>query len=523
MQYLKHSVAFAIVGLSASSAAYAGGLFLPGNGPISSGRAGAAVASAEDAEAIAVNPAGIAKVHGTRIIIAASMLSHAQQFRRNGSYENPVGKTLPWAGQDYGTAVDKPRPAIGVGSFQALPLLGIVSDLGGHVPGLAVGFAVIAPNAYPTRSIGADYQLDDPNAPPPVTRYDIVSQKATAINPTIAAAYRILPQLDIGARFTWGINSAESRRYTWGNENYAEWVGNDSQVEIKAKDTFVPSWSVGASYRPTANIEIGAQYTAQANIGARGESRTTPSADLRVNGSKIVLSPPSDTDPILCDRGGRPDALKACADFALPMFATVGARYQFLDAGGNMRGDIELDAQWENWSAERATTTKVRVDGYVNDGTDLKEVYVRHGFTDTVSLRAGGSYVVPVAARPLTIRGGVAYDTGAAKPGWERLDFDGASRFMFTGGASYQFERVKFDLGAGAALQGTRNVGGDCNPTTSMRGCNGTGLETPVEDRAGWDPARAVFPLASQAENPVNHGQYKSHYLLFMFGVSTWF
>jgi long-subunit fatty acid transport protein len=291
-------------------------------------------------------------------------------------------------------------------------------------------------------------------------------------------------------------------------------------VQFKAKDTFVPGWSAGLAYRPTPALELAAQYTAAMKSHAVGTAIITPSKDARLSNQPVFFTNAIEPDP-LCQPGTDPNALKACVDFMLPMFASVGGRYKFLDAAGNLRGDIELNVQWEDWSA--ASDTKASVKGLINGEIDIKDAYVRHGFRDTASIRLGGSHVSPVAGHDLTLRGGVAYDTGAAKAGWERLDFDGAARIMTTAGASYRLDRYQFDLGAGVALQGTRNVGGDCNPTKTMRGCVGDGTETPVLDRAGWDPGQAAFPLESQAENPVNHGQYKSHYVLLMLGATTWF
>ena len=46
--------------LAGASPARAGGLYLPGSGTVSVGRAGASVASLDDPSAIGVNPAGIA-------------------------------------------------------------------------------------------------------------------------------------------------------------------------------------------------------------------------------------------------------------------------------------------------------------------------------------------------------------------------------------------------------------------------------------------------------------------------------
>jgi hypothetical protein len=55
-------------------------------------------------------------------------------------------------------------------------------------------------------------------------------------------------------------------------------------------------------------------------------------------------------------------------------------------------------------------------------------------------------------------------------------------------------------------------------------GCGSTpNVDQPVNQRQGPDPILPVVDSTVQAENPVNEGTYKSHYLLFMLGVSTWF
>jgi hypothetical protein len=47
--------------------------------------------------------------------------------------------------------------------------------------------------------------------------------------------------------------------------------------------------------------------------------------------------------------------------------------------------------------------------------------------------------------------------------------------------------------------------------------------QQPLEDRQGPDPINPIVAPGSQLENPVNQGTFKSHYLLFMLGASTWF
>ena len=70
------------------------------------------------------------------------------------------------------------------------------------------------------------------------------------------------------------------------------------------------------------------------------------------------------------------------------------------------------------------------------------------------------------------------------------------------------------------------NVGGGatpCNPTNTALGCSGTNTDTPVADRQGPDPINPTASADNQFQSPVNQGDYKSHYVMFMLGVTTWF
>ena len=63
-------------GILVSQAAHAGGLFLPGSGATSTSRAGAAITSADDGEALSVNPAGLAKTKGWTITISTAFIRY---------------------------------------------------------------------------------------------------------------------------------------------------------------------------------------------------------------------------------------------------------------------------------------------------------------------------------------------------------------------------------------------------------------------------------------------------------------
>jgi len=168
--------------LAAPSAASAGGLFVPGYGPQAQPRAGAFVAKADDASALYYNPAGLAWQKGTSLSLGMNFIDFDQSYQRSGEYETPEdGDPLPWTGQPFEKVDDASTPAVGFGGFQGIPLIGVVTDLGGRIPlPMVFGIGMIADHGYPERKYQADYQPDDPDTPPPPQRYDIIEQDVSA-------------------------------------------------------------------------------------------------------------------------------------------------------------------------------------------------------------------------------------------------------------------------------------------------------------------------------------------------------
>jgi long-subunit fatty acid transport protein len=557
---LRREIWFAGLGIAALAArpggAAAGGLLLPGAGAASTSRAGAAVASADDGEALVLNPAGIAKATGTTITVSDTIIDYAMEFQRRGTYDTVPGESYPYAGQAFRPVKNDASP-LGIGGLLPVPVIAVLSDLGGRVPGLHVGAGIYAPNAYPFRDLCTDlgggagcqkYQFgDNPSIPPPPTRYDVMKQEAAVFLPSLAAAYRILPELDVGLRLTWGVANLKSTTALWGSAaaNYEEDIKKDGVISADVTDSFVFGFGLGATYRPTPNLELAANYSSELDIYARGTatSQLGPSAGLP--GLMTTIGPKPD-DLATCARGGTADALKACIGLALPRNAQLAGRYRFLDAAGRLRGDLELDLDWENWGKTCDDSDfnrgkcvspgdyRVVVDAAVTlNGVPtipLNDAKLRHGFQDTYGVRAGGSYHLPVGAArgdgsrdEVILRGGVGYETAAAKTGWLRADLDGAARTTLTAGAAYRMQRFEISVGGGAILEGSPsnpNVGGGaepCNPTAGAPTCNGSMAHQ------GPDPINPIADPDHQTLNPVNQGDYKSHYLLFMLGVSAWF
>ena len=543
--------------------AAAGGLFLPGAGAISTSRAGAGVASADDGEAISLNPAGIAKAKGNTITISAAMLSYAMQFQRRGTYDAVDREAYTYAGQPYPVSKNASNPPLGIGSVQPVPVVAFITDLGGAVPGLHVGIGLYAPNAYPFRDMCTEtssgcqkfqFNKDFTNAPSS-TRYDIMKQEAAVILPSLAVAYRILPELDVGLRLSAGIATLKSTTALWATPqpNYQENVKADGVFTIDAQDNFVPTFGLGVTYRPTPDLEFGVNYAYKLDIHAKGTavSQLGPSAGL--SGFNTTIEPVTDGDA-RCGTGGTADALKSCVDLELPQSLTIGGRYKFLDHAGNLKGDIELDLNWENWGASCPDDTasldsgectnpsnyRVIVDAQAviqpgSPGVNLMTSIVRHNLQDSYGAHLGGSYHIPVgairtdgASNEVILRGGAGYDSATAKQGWLRADLDSAARSTLTLGAAYRTGRFELDIGGGAALEGTQrnpNFGSElCNPTAASPGC---GVTT-----AGPNPINPLLPpgnappdktVGGQVQSPTNQGDYKAHYLLFMLGVTTWF
>src|SRR5262245_6917884 len=107
--------------LAAPAAAHAGGLFLPGSGAISTSRAGAAVASADDGEALGLNPAGLAKSNGTTITLSAALIQYSMKFTRTGNYDAISDDDQPYEDTPYPTVENRPDLPLGIGTFQPIP------------------------------------------------------------------------------------------------------------------------------------------------------------------------------------------------------------------------------------------------------------------------------------------------------------------------------------------------------------------------------------------------------------------
>ncbi len=504
----------------APSAARAGALVLPGFGPQAQARAGAFTAKADDPSALFHNPAGFAKQTGTVVHIGFFFLDFALTYRRAGVYE-ATGENLPYEGERYPEVSDQSTPAINLGPYQVLPYIGVSTDFGLDLP-VRFGFGIYPPHAYPDRDFTPDYEFEaDPNEPPPPQRYDIMEQRAVLAMPSVAAAYSVTDDLDLGLRLSWGFGKAKASAYLWGIRNYEEWIANDGYVEVDTTDWFMPGFGLGALYRPSSSWELALAYDSGVSLAGKGWGSAILGSALGLPGQPEHVVPVPD-EYTACGTGGTDqDHLRACAYLNLPQTATVGARWILRDRDGNERADLELDVKWEDWS--ETADVKVVIDGQsALTGFVLNEAYLRHGYRDVFSFRLGGSYRTALSDAWLVWRGGVAYDTAAAPLSYARLDQDGARRGVLSTGVAYETDKFRVELGGGVALEPERDVA-ECNPTVAEPGCPPGSGDSPQADRRSPDPLQPLVGPNNQIESPFNAGVYRSHYILFSLGFAYFY
>jgi long-subunit fatty acid transport protein len=492
-----------LLSVLAPGTALAGGVFVGEAGSQAMERAGAFVAKADDPTALSVNPAGLAKSRRVEVYLGANLLNMSLSYQRAGVYPTQGSGPQP----DY---VGSPYPEISnEASFQPIPYLAASQKIGN----LALGQGVFAPAAVPNRDfpclVEDRCQISANGAPLPA-RYDIVDQHALTLFPSLAVAYRVHPQVDVGVRVSWGLASVEARNFPWALPNRAENPRAETDFEMSVSDNFVPTFGAGVLFRPTDFLEVGAAYASASKIRAKGTGNATFGDQVSPTGDPVFLEPLPADEMIGCAPGGSTAALSTCLNFDLPQTATVGARYIFRDGQGGERADVEIDVRWENWA--NASDDEIIVDArdtlLLNP---LKKVMNRHGFQDVYSVRLGGAYKIDLGANALSLRAGFAYDTAAAPQSWTRVDKDGRARALFAGGAAYDLGRYRFDLGFAYVAEGTLTV-------TDVPNNNPT-----YDNRVQPDPLQPSLDKNQQFYHPINAGRYTSSYVVGSLGVTAAF
>lgn len=411
--------------MSESRSVRAGGFEIPDHGTQAVGRGAAFVAKADDGTAIHHNPAGLARLRGTSVLLNGNLFLHSFEFQRSGQFPDaPQDPETPWGNTPYPVVKNVAGP------FFA-PFLAATSDFG-YFDRWTFAAGVYGPSTIGNRT----FPLGVENKPS-ASRYDFVQSRASVLFPTASAGVRVTPWLDVGlsahlvlARFDeTGVAYVDMA----GCKN-REYFRCDARTTLKANATSIGA-TMGAMLRPSPAIAFGASFRTPINMIAKGV--LTPEAPKALQGQELV---PGDARLAL----------------QLPWMARLGGRYIGMDGDFELY-DLELDVTYEAWGSAQK-------DGPILDAPNLGsfkdfQTVALHGYGSTIGVRGGGAYNIDTGEGLLSLRGGAYFDSTATDAGYTRLDFDTLSKVAGTLGVGFKLGSFGFDLGYAAVASIPRLVG----------------------------------------------------------------
>lgn len=388
--------------LACAPSAQAGGFFVPLGGVHNTGRAGAAVVSTRDPNAIAYNPALIALNDGHQLLadITWAMLNleytRASQVEPNGSVTS------------YATIKNE---AVGI----TIPQVLFTTDFGTDSFGLGVGL-------FPPNSAPAKYPSDGPQ------RYVIVDMANTiAFTTELAFAWRPHPRFSVGAgiqNVTFVFRGTGISSTYFGVLAAAEDPDMDCYVTVNAADYFTPSANFGIWAEPVDGFELGASFQLFADLQSKNGSFKSALPNHYVyerselQGSKMDLT------------------------MSLPWSVKFGLRYHHHNIF-----DIEVDAWYTRWSRHKEIKIYPH-DVWLRHNALVDDVHVGNftiprNMKDTWGIAIGSDWnILP----ELTVRAGFLYESGAAADEYYSTFLYDNHKFSPTIGVSYTLDFVRFDF-----------------------------------------------------------------------------
>lgn len=473
------TVAITSLLLAVAPRARAGGYEVPDLGAEAMGRGAAFTAKADNGTALLYNVAGFAKQRGTSLQLDVNVVSDSFTFARAGAYtDNAQNPATPWGGRTFPKSEN-------LGAAAVIPTLTASTDFGAFEK-LTLAAGLLTPAGSGNRV----FPVNVGGAPNPA-RYDSVSGDSLVVYPTLAGAYRVLPELDIGlaGHLVYGSFDALAISYAdFGTTSCpnAEFRGCDVDSRLRASGTAFAA-SAGALWRPSNTLEFGLMVRSPWKMRAEGNVSTTP--------------PSAQPAPI-------PDA-KATLLVGFPLVLRAGARYRVLE-GERESGDVELDATYEAWSGAEGFGPTVDIPSIDIGGkaSPVKSVSP-HGYGDTYSVRGGGAYNWDAPALGLgavmTVRAGAFHDSTATSNAYTRVDVNTLDKFGVTVGAGLKSGAFTFNVAYAEIFSPSRTVtNGAIRPSNGLK--NG-------------DPVGANGALLGA----VNNGRYEGHMRTLSLGIAVTF
>ncbi len=433
--------------------AHAGGMYLPTRGVRPTARGGAFVAGADDLSATWFNPAGLGHLTSGALLIDAAFVGQSVSYERVDSGGNPQ------------PAAENQAPGI------PIPSLGYARPLGKKAT-LAVG--VWAPYAGL-----AKFAEDGPQ------RYSSVDlSKSLIATLGVGVGVRMTDTIRIGVTVQDHVVALESAIVLSGCPAQTTCAPEDPDFDslnrVDQNSFFNPSGSIGAQIDLGKKATLGASFQLPVWVRGKGKLNTRLPASGFFDGASI--------------EGDRADL-----SFDLPAAIRAGVEVR----PGRWR--VEVAGTIELWSQHDAMTIEprdVRIVDVPGVGTyELGPMVVPRNFKNTYAAHLGIEGR-PMAKKPLVVRLGYAFETGAPPDEYlSVLTVDGQKHLVALG-AGYTIGAWTVDTLFGFAAMSARTV------------APGTGLAPQLNPIRDDDEALAVH---------VNDGTYGSSWLMIGAGGSRRF
>jgi hypothetical protein len=471
------STAATVVALAVSaSTVQAGGLEYAGQGARGLARAGAVTAKPEDPMVLAYNPAGLAELRGTQLLLDMNLAVMDACVDPIGFYGwGSYGGNTPFRIYDPDTGAEV-TTRLGPGgpnnmpfeeaqAYYNDPLDTVCLDQNiTPIPQLAwtsrvtedlgVGFGFIFPAVLPGGRWGGQNGIirgDTGELRPAPTRYMLLSSSNLGVFPTVGFGYRIFDAFRIGAAFEWGVFAINNTTMAVIGGGTAP--SNDIIARTKGQDWFVPAATISAHIVPVESIDIVVAFRWQDDINAAGTQDLTTGAfspdllpyttkNLKVKSIEVAMPWKLRAGIRYADRlAPRPVGTGSDeSDFA------SGKTIQ--DSLQNERWDIELDFQFEKNSRNERQVVTYELNQYLftqraNGMLDTTNYpsdpmnpnnKIEKDWQDQFSIRLGGSYN-PLPGL-LGLSAGAHYENRGVNPARMQIDFWPVQRIGLHGGVT---------------------------------------------------------------------------------------
>jgi long-subunit fatty acid transport protein len=480
--------------------ARAGGFEIPDNGTRAAGRGGAYAAAVAEPSAIYYNPAALSRIDGFAATLDANLWIYDKRFQRDPlTIERLAGEetTYPFSETE------------STSSFFPAPMLFLSYDFGLDDWGFGLGVygpSAIGNTTFPQADLDELSQITQDDTRPRDWGHGYLIEEASllVVYYSLAAAYDFGP-VQVGITFQLAmlditfVNAADGDGLFSADQNAQE---APSLYTRNTLDAFglAPTGIIAVRYQPFDALTLALSYR--------------PRVKFEADSELTVEFPPAIADQVSLTEPG------ALLTLTLPDVVRFGVRWAFIK-GGEVRGDIELDAVYEAWSETDSFVTdidgKLAID-LLNQERILPRIVIPKGYDDTLSLRLGGEAHLGDMWR---VRAGTFFE-GAANGNFFQ---QGTTREGYANIEFMPFRRVGLSLG-GSALVGDFSIDlaymhvfskeervedGQIDILFPLWVCNDPQTQTDVESCQ----QRTGSPL-----HPVNEGTFDVTYDLVSLGVT---